>query len=361
MSNNRAEDLERLRSEIREVDRQIAELVARRQSLARDVGQQKQNLGRPVRDFGVEKAVLARMRQRAEQLGIEPNVLHAVASALIRGAVAVQELDLQPEPVRGDSLCTIIGGAGKMGAWFQRYVTSLGYATRIVEKDDPLDESLCQSDLVVLAVPLATMRAVLEQVLALSPPGLVLEIASLKSHLVDLVTAGAADGQQIVSLHPMFGPDKDLLAGQNIIVCRAGNQAAEDAVLALFQNTAAQLTELPLAEHDRYMTWVLNLPHLVNLAMGETLRTSGLDYQRLSSLGGTTFGAQMRVTAEVMSENPELYYHIQNINQHRDELYEAFGASVQRLAELSGAPGHDGFAAMMEEWLDYAGSEGHHE
>ncbi len=127
-----------------------------------------------------------------------------------------------------------------------------------------------------------------------------------------------------------------------------GNAAAE-----LFADTAANLTRLPLDEHDRYMTWVLNLPHLISLVMGETLRGSGLTFGRLADLGGTTFSKQMRVTGEVMSENPELYYHIQHINRHRTELYTALSRSVEHIGRLSAAEDAAGFGTMMNSWLSY--------
>jgi len=349
--------LDKLREQIKAIDSRIAELVSERLELAGKIGRHKQQDGLPVRDYGVEKAVLERMHRRAAELKVDPEVLEEIALALIKGAVNTQLRGRQRVRVDGDKLCTIIGGGGQMGGWFERFVASLGYATRIVEQDGTIDEQVAQSDLVILAVPLAAMRDVLAETLALQPQGIVLEIASLKSHLTDLIEDAVARGLQVASIHPMFGPDTDLLAGQNVVVCQAGCAVAENTAVDLFCDTAANLTELPLAEHDRYMTWVLNLPHLVNLAMGETLRGSGMSYPQLLALGGTTFGEQMKVTAKVMSENPLLYYHIQNINRHRDELYAALSDSVSRIGELSAAADSGAFAGMMKNWLDYAGSD----
>ena len=345
--------LDKLRQEIRSMDRRIAELVAQRQELARQVGQAKIRSGLPVRDYGVEKAVLKRMRVQAEELGVDSDLLQDIATALIKGAVGVQEQERRPRKIVSDKVCTIFGGAGMMGGWFANYVTSLGYALQIVEKDDSVDPRISESDLIIIAVPLATMRQTLENVLAMQPKGLVLEIASLKTHLTDVVLNGVEAGLNVVSIHPMFGPQQNMLAGQNIIICQAGNTAAEEAAVDLFRDTALHLTELPLQDHDRYMTWVLNLPHLLNLVMGETLHSSGIDYKQLVDLGGTTFGQQMDVTAEVMSENPELYYHIQNLNPHREDLYRAFGESVDRISALSLDSDSAGFEGMMNTWLDY--------
>ena len=344
--------LDELRQEIRDIDGRIAELVAERLDLARRIGREKERLGLTVRDYGVEKAVLARARRRAGELGIDAALLKDIALTLIRGAVGLQVSERRTAPVATGDVCAIIGGGGKMGGWFDRFTASLGYRTRVIEPGDPLD-TVAEAELVVVAVPLAAMRPVLEQVLDLQPRGIVLEIASLKSHLVDLVQAGIDRGLQVVALHPMFGPDKDLLAGQNVVVCRAGCPDAEDKAIALFADTAAVLTEIPLVEHDRYMTWVLNLPHLINLTVGDVLRHCGLTYSDLQAFGGTTFNQQLRVTDEVMNENPELYYHIQHLNRHRDDLFAAIRGSLDRLAELSADDDPGDFTALMSAWRPF--------
>ncbi len=245
--------------------------------------------------------------------------------------------------------CAILGGAGNMGRWFGRFLESKGYRISIIEQDDALD-AVAAADLVVLATPLGSMRAVLGQVLELAPQGLVLEIASLKSPVQDLVLDGVGRGLQIASVHPMFGPDRTDLTGTNILVCRAGCDAAEDRALALFAGTGATVTAIPLAEHDRVMAWVLNLPHLVNLLMADVLQHSGRTLAELEPLGGITYARQLAAADEVMSENPDLYHQIQHLNRHRDALYAAVQDSLDRLAALGRQRSPDGFRTVMTAW-----------
>ncbi len=345
--------LDDLRTEIREIDNQIAHLVAKRLEVAREVGREKEANGLPVRDFGVEKAVLSRMESNAVALGIEPMILEEIALSLIKGAVGVQLAGLKQIKNVSGLTCTIIGGGGQMGGWFDRFISSLGYVINIVEAGHPLGKSVTESDLIIIAVPLSLIREVLEATLALKLRGVVLEIGSLKSPVIDLVKKSVGEGQRVAAIHPMFGPDRDLLTGQNVIICQAGCQEAEEVAVSLFLNTAANLIELSIDKHDRFMTWVLNLPHVINLVMGETLRGSGLTYDQLLATGGTTFNKQMQVTAEVMSENPELYYHIQRLNDHRGELYRVLRSSIDQLMTLSDHPEGAGFTEMMKNWQDY--------
>ena len=145
----------------------------------------------------------------------------------------------------------------------------------------------------------------------------------------------------------MFGPETDLLSGQNLVVCEAGCAEAEKVASDMFTGTAVNIVHIPIEKHDLYMTWVLNLPHLMNLIMGDLLFKSGVPHDMLSSLGGTTFNKQLSVTDEVMSENPDLYFHIQQINKHRDELRSAF---IESLDNIHNSDKKDSFVSIMKNW-----------
>ncbi len=323
--------LKELREKIRDVDRRIAELVAERLDLARDIGGIKAERGYPVRDFRVEREVFAHLHDLATRLGIDSKVLEEIGVSLVRESIRQQVQDRPIPPAEGSGNCCIIGGAGGMGRWFGRYLASRGYRIQVIEAKDEMTPVLSEVDLVVLAVPLAAMPKVLSEVLSHRPRGVILEIASLKTRLIEPVREGIASGLRIVSLHPMFGPETDLLFGCNLILCEAGCKEAEEKAFELFRDTAANIVRLPLEQHDRYMAWVLNLPHLVNLLFGVCLRSSGIPMETLHSVGGTTYLKQVKVTDEVMSENPRLYHQIQWLNEHRDRLFDAVAESLDRI------------------------------
>jgi chorismate mutase / prephenate dehydrogenase len=339
--------LNKLRDEIKSIDAQIASLVARRFELALEVGKEKEKTGQQVRDYSVEKAVLSRMNLLAEKHGIDSDILREMALTLIKGAVRLQVRNRGVAEIYADKTCCVVGGNGQMGSWLVKYATSLGYQTISLDQGDILDHRIVDADLVLLSAPLEIMDTVLQEILELRPRGVVLEIASLKSHLLDLVKKGIKDGIKIASIHPMFGPETDLLSGQNLVVCEAGCAEAEKVASDMFTGTAVNIVHIPIEKHDLYMTWVLNLPHLMNLIMGDLLFKSGVPHDMLSSLGGTTFNKQLSVTDEVMSENPDLYFHIQQINKHRDELRSAF---IESLDNIHNSDKKDSFVSIMKNW-----------
>lgn len=81
-------DLEQLRKDIAEIDMQIIGLIAKRISIAEDVGRIKLSQGLPVINPEVEAKVIARYTAMSESTGLSVEVLQSVAKALIKEAVS---------------------------------------------------------------------------------------------------------------------------------------------------------------------------------------------------------------------------------------------------------------------------------
>jgi chorismate mutase/prephenate dehydrogenase len=90
--------------------------------------------------------------------------------------------------------------------------------------------------------------------------------------------------------------------------------------------------DLSLQEHDEVMAWVLGLSHLVNIAFASALAESGEAVPLLRRISSSTFNAQLQVAAQVVSENPHLYYEIQQGNAMTGEVVEHFQRVFEELA-----------------------------
>ena len=101
---------------------------------------------------------------------------------------------------------------------------------------------------------------------------------------------------------------------------------------ALFAHTAAECVEVSLEEHDEVMAWVLGLSHLVNIAFASALAGSGEAVPLLRRISSSTFNSQLKVAAQVVSENPHLYYEIQQGNAMTGEVIGQFRSVLDKLA-----------------------------
>ncbi|MFB6119722.1 MAG: chorismate mutase [Halobacteriaceae archaeon] len=76
-------DLEELREEIRGIDRDIVELIARRTYVADTIAEVKAERGLPTTDEEQEQRVMDRAGENAEQFDVDANLVKAIFRLLI--------------------------------------------------------------------------------------------------------------------------------------------------------------------------------------------------------------------------------------------------------------------------------------
>jgi chorismate mutase/prephenate dehydrogenase len=145
----------------------------------------------------------------------------------------------------------------------------------------------------------------------------------------------------------MFGPDEIGLSGRHILFVDVGHPGAVAEARALFAHTAAECVDLSLEEHDEVMSWVLGLSHLVNITFATALAESGEEMPLLRRISSSTFNAQLKVAAQVVSENPHLYFEIQQGNDRTPDVVRRFRDTLDRLAGAVASGDESRFAEAM--------------
>ena len=183
-------------------------------------------------------------------------------------------------------------------------------------------ETAAAADAVVVSVSLEATPSVLAEVLALSPSGLVLDVASVKGPLLPLYAKAARRGLRVASVHPMFGPGVRSLAGQNLIVCDAGAPAAARGAARLFSGLGLKLATMPIASHDAWVARTLGLAHLLSLLAGSTLAREGVKVRSLDGLASTSFRNLCLLAAPILHQAPDLMLPIQARNPATPALFD---------------------------------------
>ena len=355
--------LDDLRRRLTELDRQFIRLAAERKALSAEVARVKRATGRPTRDYGREREVLMGARTAATELGVSPALAEELLRLLIRASLTTQEqASVAAQGTGSGRRALVIGGGGKMGRWFVQFLTSQGFA---VEAADPAGTvagvpvvadwraSDLTHDCIVLATPLAATDAILRDLALRRPAGLIFDVGSLKSPLRSGLQALKSHGCRVTSVHPMFGPDTELLSGRHVIFVDLGHAEALASARALFAPTMAEQVVMSLDDHDRLIAYVLGLSHALNIAFFTALAESGEAAPKLARLSSTTFDAQLDVAACVAEESPELYYEIQSLNDYGAESLEALVQSVERIRTAVLSRDHDTFVALMRQGREY--------
>ncbi|MGD8808078.1 MAG: prephenate dehydrogenase/arogenate dehydrogenase family protein, partial [Gammaproteobacteria bacterium] len=225
--------LEQLRNRLTQVDRELISLVAERQRIVAEIGAHKIATAAPTRDYDRERIVLDGAREQAAELGLDPDVAERIMLELIRASLTHQELSrVAAHNTGAGKRALIIGGSGKMGGWFARFLDSQGYRVEIADPaeggegfDRLADWKQCDltHELIVVATPISASNGVLLDLARARPGGVVFDLGSLKTPLRGGLAALTEAGCRVTSLHPMFGPDTRLLSERHVVVVDLGS------------------------------------------------------------------------------------------------------------------------------------------
>ena len=356
------DNVDAIRWRIEEVDNHILDLIGQRMHLAKQMGQFKVGRSMPIRNVRVEDQVIARFVSRAKEAEISEGAAKRIAMLLIHESVDAQmRIPKAPEAKR----ITVIGGSGKMGNWLCKFFAERGHkvmvhdiaSSTLFPFENDLRRAVSGADVIVIATPIGRTPDMLERVLSLKPKGVVFDVTSIKAPLLPLLKKAAQKGVKVCSVHPMFGPDTHMLLEKNIVFCDCGSKAGLKETKALFESTGANLREIKVEEHDAIMAYVLGLSHAINIAFFAALAKSGRSYRELSALSSTTFSKQECTAKAVASENPELYYEIQHVNPHTQEVLDLLVRSVEEVRQAATEQESEHFVKVMEQGRQYFGGE----
>ncbi len=301
--------LEKLRQRITDLDRQLIALVAERKAVSEEVARVKRATGRPT-------LILSDPQHEIRHLlagdGLAPEQLPGVCFVDALAAIAPQLKSLE-RPWLGT---------------FHR-----------ADHELLLPDSRIPGSLAL--VPLRR------------PPGVIFDVGSLKSPLRAGLLALKSHGCRVASVHPMFGPDTELLSGRHVVFVDLGHEAALASVRELFAPTLAEQVVMSLDEHDRLIAYVLGLSHALNIAFFTALAESGEAAPKLARMSSTTFDAQLEVASHVAEDSPELYYEIQSLNDYGAESLEALSQAIERVRTSVLSQDHDTFVALMRRGREY--------
>jgi prephenate dehydrogenase len=234
---------------------------------------------------------------------------------------------------------TIIGGAGRMGCWLAHYFSSGGHEVTVsdinLDKAKALSETtgvklaknnveaVKDADLIVVSTPIQVTPKVINEIASHIRKGAVVaEISSLKSSVVGTMTKIAEfRGVRPLSIHPLFGPGAQKLAGKKIAVIPIIDSETE-MKLAKELFPEAVFIAAGAEEHDQAMGLSLSLTYFANMVFASIVGEE--DIRTLKRLGGTTFTLQLTLAESVMTEEPTLHAAIQMENEHTSQYLDKF-------------------------------------
>jgi prephenate dehydrogenase len=259
----------------------------------------------------------------------------------------------------------IIGGSGKMGQWFARFLSGEGNDILILgrSREKLIDirrrlgvdisswtQDVAEADLVIISVPMDSFEDVVKEYGPHILPGrTVIELSSVKTNAVEAMHRHLKT-QKVLGVHPMFGPGAKDFAGHNFILTPTNEIEGSLAqkVETYIKKRGGKVTVTTPEEHDRMMATVLGLPHFLALVAAQTLLELG-DFDEFEKVGGTTCRLLLMFADSVLSEDPELYASLQMNLAGMPGLHDRFARNLSSWAKLVKNGDKEGFVKKMSE------------
>ena len=253
----------------------------------------------------------------------------------------------------------IIGGLGKMGRWFQRFFSELGYQVSIADKGTEVTaEDLANTcQVVLLAVPLqGTVQVVRTIGPLVQSDALLMDIASLKSEVVRtmLEVCSAA----VMGTHPLFGPGEPNITGQTVVICPGRGQWWQDWLTGIFVDGGARVEVVSPEVHDYYMAVIQGLTHFTSLALGLTIDSMDVDLRKLKRFATPAFNRRLNEISHLLSQDADLYAAMPMLNSTYGVFYREFERIILELKAVIAKKETEEFIRLFDRARDRFGSSG---
>ena len=346
-----------LRAMIDAVDHEMLELLARRNALVGEIAAFKRANGVAIRDRTREREIIADRRERAQRVGLRPEVIESMLRLMLwasRDRQAALRAEVPPD-IRQQAVA-IIGGKGQMGRCMERLFADLGHAVIIADLDTEVTprDAAAAADVVVISVPInATVDVIRELAPHVREEALLMDVTSIKTGPMKAMLE--ASRASVVGTHPLFGPSVHSLQGQRMVLTPGRGDQWHAWLEQMLRARGLSLVAATPEEHDRAMAVVQVLTHFATEVMGKALADIGVPLETTLNYTSPVYLMELLMTARHFAQSPALYASIQMSNPLTSEVTEAFvrAATEHRAVVESGDT--SGVTAMFEEVRGFLG------
>ncbi len=333
-------ELRKVRTEINEHTIEIFRLIAKRFELGLEAGDLKNSLGLPIIDIEREKKLEKIIKKEAKIIGMDEKTAKQFLRLLIKHTrnkeienIRINTIESQMKKNRRVS---IVGGTGRMGQWFTLYFKNMGYEVEIIGKNKrkvakiakyfrvnystSINDSINKSDIILVSVPMKATTPIISEVLEhVKEDKIILEISSLKKNIErDINKKFKKHKDNIISIHPLFGPGLDINSKQQIILIKSNKTNKQKRIVTqLFPKS--NITIINAKDHDKSMAYILSLTHFINILFLSMLKKqNNIDYF------STTFKIQYNLANAILNDRTELLADIQILNKDFNKVLNNF-------------------------------------
>lgn len=235
-------------------------------------------------------------------------------------------------------LVGIVGGKGRMGAWFRRFFERQGLSVLTAGPgDSPSPAELARScDVLVLSVPIAaTVQVIRELAPLVRTEALLMDLTSIKAEPLRAMLAWGTC--QVVGAHPLFGPETGDADNLRMVLCPGRGEEGLGWLQAQLRAGDIQPYLMPPEEHDRRMGMIQGVLHFTTLALARCLADSGWGLDEIQACATPNFEQAVGRIRGLLAQPSNLFEGLLMDNPHAEPCMEAYiQAAEQLMAQIRG-------------------------
>lgn len=192
-----------------------------------------------------------------------------------------------------------------------------------IDKIEPLEETVKQSDIVILAIPAGATAKILEKVLDLTENQIVTDVCSVKKNVAQIID-NHKKRENYVAAHPMAGTEftgpwaakSGLFDGKAIIICdkEKSSEKAVNKVLKLYEYLNMNPVFMNSHDHDIHAAYVSHISHISSFALALTVLEKEKNDKNIFNLASGGFDSTVRLAKSSASMwSPIFEYNSENV------------------------------------------------
>ncbi len=249
----------------------------------------------------------------------------------------------------GPPIVGIIGGTGRMGTWFSRFMEQCGMEVMKTGRNGPhsLEEVVEACRVVVISVPIRKTVSIIRRMAPMMPEdSLLMDLTSVKE--APLAAMVFYSRSEVVGLHPLFGPDDDSSREKRMVVCRGRGERGLRWIKELLEEAGMETLMMGPAEHDRFMGIIQGANHLATLALALCIKRSGISLEPLAGCATPVFRERLERIRAMLRQPSELFSALMMENPHAENSLKAVARSAEEWLEIVDRKDEREFSDLFE-------------
>ncbi len=222
----------------------------------------------------------------------------------------------------------------------------------IIDEISSLENSISNSELIILAIPVDSTTKILPQILDLiSLDQTIFDVGSTKSGIVKSIE-NHPHRNRFVAFHPMWGTEnsgpksaiQESFSGRAAVICDRNNSAkdAVELVEKIVEILGMHVIEMSSEDHDIHTAYISHISHITSYALANTVLEKEREEDTIFQLASSGFSSTVRLA----KSHPEMWVPI--FKENRENVLDVLNEHISQLRKFKSALEKENYDLLEE-------------